>query len=262
MGAALCGESAGRHDQRIAPRIDQVVQTIRLAGPERVSALRRGEQIFYSSHSFQGQFGCSNCHIDSTFDGMHWDLEPDGFGEDIVDNRLIEDLRGTEPFKWNGGNPTLVKECGIRTEMYFWRTQNYDDLRLADLVLYIRHLPSRPNRWLAEDGRLTPAQERGREIFDRTVDKLGQPIPVSNRCSTCHSGPKGTDQKSFDVGTRKATDTGGLFDTPQLSNIALTAPYLHDGSAADAGGDLDDLQPTRSAWPDQRSDQRRTQRPD
>jgi YVTN family beta-propeller protein len=210
----------------------RVVRTIRLDGPKKVSALRRGEQVFYSSRSFQGQFGCSNCHIDSTFDGMQWDLEPDGFGMDIVDNRLIEDLRGTEPFKWNGGNPSIAVECGIRTEMYFWRTQNYDDLRLADLALYIRSLPSRPNRWLAKDGRLTPAQERGRAIFNRTVDKLRQPIPAGNRCSTCHSGPKGTDQKSFEVGTRKATDTGGLFDTPQLSNIALTAPYLHDGSAA------------------------------
>lgn len=210
----------------------RVVQTLRLAGPEKVSALRRGEQIFYSSHSFQGQFGCSNCHIDSTFDGLQWDLEPDGLGRDIVDNRLIEDLRGTEPFKWNGGNPTLAVECGIRTEMYFWRAQNYDDLRLADLVLYIRSLPSRPNRWLAADGVLTPAQARGREIFDRTVDKLGQPIAEGNRCSFCHSGAKGTSQKSFDVGTGKTTDNSGLLDTPQLRNIALTAPYLHDGSAA------------------------------
>lgn len=226
---------ANRLDDTISvidPHRDHVVQTIRLAGPKQVSALRRGEQIFYSSHSFQGQFGCSNCHIDSTFDGLNWDLEPDGFGLDIVDNRLIEDLRGTEPFKWNGGNPTLVKECGVRTEMYFWRTQNYSDLRLADLVLYIRHLPKRPNRWLAGDGKLAPAQERGRAIFYRTVDKLGQPIPLENRCSTCHSGAKGTDQKSFDVGTGKPTDTGHIFDTPQLDNIALTAPYLHDGSAA------------------------------
>jgi YVTN family beta-propeller protein len=210
----------------------RVVRTLRLQSPAKVTALRRGEQIFYSSHAFQGQFGCSNCHIDSTFDGLTWDLEPDGFGRDIVDNRLIEDLRGTDPYKWNGGNPTLVKECGVRTEMYFWRTQNYDDLRLTDLVLYIRSLPSRPNRWLAADGVLTPPQERGREIFYRTVDKLGQPIPAENRCSTCHSGPKGTGQKSFDVGTGKATDNTGVLDTPQLRNIALTAPYLHDGSAA------------------------------
>ncbi len=226
---------ANRLDDTISvidTRALRVIQTLRLAGPAKVSALRRGEQIFYSSHSFQGQFGCSNCHIDSTFDGLEWDLEPDGFGRDIVDNRLIEDLRGTEPFKWNGGNPTLVKECGVRTEMYFWRSQNVDDLRLTDLVLYIRSLPSRPNRWLAADGVLTPPQERGRAIFNRTVDKLGQSIPEPNRCSTCHGGPKGTDQKSFDVGTGKATDNSGVLDTPQLSNIALTAPYLHDGSAA------------------------------
>ena len=74
---------------------------------DRFHALRRGEQTFYTAqYSFQGQFGCANCHIDSTFDGLKWDLEPDGFGQDIVDNRLIEDLKGTEPFKWNGGNPT------------------------------------------------------------------------------------------------------------------------------------------------------------
>jgi YVTN family beta-propeller protein len=211
----------------------RVTQTIRLAGPKAVTALRRGQQTFYSAqYSFQGQFGCANCHIDSTFDGLQWDLEPDGFGRDIVDNRLIEDLRGTEPFKWNGGNPTLAQECGIRTEMYFWRSQNYDDLTLADLVLYLRSLPLRPNRWRAADGELTAAQERGRAIFDRAMDKLGRPIAAGNQCATCHSGPRGTSQKSFDVGTKKATDNSGVFDTPQLTNIALTAPYLHDGSAA------------------------------
>ena len=41
----------------------------------------------------------------------------------------------------------------------------------------------------------------------------------------------GTDQRSFDVGTKRPTDDSGLFDIPQLVNIALTAPYLHDGSA-------------------------------
>jgi YVTN family beta-propeller protein len=215
----------------LSTRENRVIQTIRLAGPEKVSALRRGEQTFYHAYSFQGQFGCSNCHIDSTFDGLQWDLEPDGFGKDIVDNRLIEDLRGTEPFKWNGGNPTLVKECGIRTEAYFWRSQNYDDLRLTDLVLYIRSLPSRPNRFRAANGELTSAQERGRVIFNRVVDKLGQPIPENNRCGSCHSGPKGTSQKSFDVGTGKAMDNSGVLDTPQLMSLALTAPYLHDGSA-------------------------------
>jgi YVTN family beta-propeller protein len=227
---------ANRLDDTISvidTRINRVACTIQLEGPKTLSALRRGEQAFYTArYSFQGQIGCANCHIDSTFDGLQWDLEPDGFGRDIVDNRPIEDLKDTEPYKWNGGNPNLPTECGPRTEKYFWRSENYDGRTLADLVLYIRHLPARPNRWRRADGQLTPAQERGKRLFERTVDNFGKPIPEANRCSYCHSGPKGTSQKSFDVGTKKATDNSGLLDTPQLTNIALTAPYLHDGSAA------------------------------
>jgi YVTN family beta-propeller protein len=226
---------ANRLDDTISvidTRSNRVASTIKLAGPAKISALRHGEQTFYTArYSFQGQIGCSSCHIDSTFDALEWDLEPDGFGRDIVDNRLIEDLKDTEPYKWNGGNPNLPTECGPRTEMYFWRSQTYDDLTLTDLVLYIRSLPSRPNRWRLRGGELTPAQARGFALFTRTADKFGKPIPESNRCSFCHSGPKGTSQKSFDVGTRKPSDNSGLLDTPQLSNVALTAPYLHDGSA-------------------------------
>ena len=217
----------------IDSRTNRVASTIVLDGPKLVSALRRGEQTFYTArYSFQGQIGCASCHIDSTFDGLTWDLEPDGFGRDIVDNRLIEALKGTEPFKWNGGNPNIPTECGPRTEMYFWRSEQYDDLTLADLTLYMRSLSARPNRWRLPGYELTPSQERGKAIFERVVDRFGKPIPESNRCSYCHSGPKGTDQKSFDVGTKKATDDSGLLDTPQLLNIALTAPYLHDGSAS------------------------------
>ena len=226
---------ANRLDDTISvidTRTNRVASTIQLGDGKPPSAMRHGEQTFYTArYSFQGQIGCSSCHIDSTFDGLTWDLEPDGFGRDIVDNRLIEDLRGTEPFKWNGGNPSIPVECGPRTEKYFWRSEQYDDRTLADLSLYILSLPSRPNRWHSPDAEYTPAQLRGKALFERAVDKFGKPIPLENRCSYCHSGPKGTSQKSFDVGTRKPTDSTGKFDTPQLSNIALTAPYLHDGSA-------------------------------
>ena len=216
----------------IDTRTDRLASTVPLEGPRQLSILRYGEQTFYTARqSFQGQIGCANCHIDSTFDGLNWDLEPDGFGRDIVDNRPIEDVKDTEPYKWNGGNPNLPTECGPRTEKYFWRAENYDDLTLTDLVVYIRSLPPRPNRWRLAGYELTPAQERGKAIFERAVDKFGNPIAEKNRCSYCHSGPKGNSQKSFEVGTKKATDNPGLLDTPQLTNIALTAPYLHDGSA-------------------------------
>jgi YVTN family beta-propeller protein len=226
---------ANRLDDTISvidTRALRVATTIALDGPKQVNALRRGEQTFYSArYSFQGQISCSSCHIDSTFDGLQWNLEPNGFGIDIVDNKLLEDIKNTAPYKWNGGNPNIPTECGPRTEKYFWRSENYGDLTLADLALYIRSLPPRPNRWRQPGYELTAAQERGKAIFERDQDKFGNPIPLNNRCSFCHSGPKGTNQKSFDVGTRKSTDSSGLLKSPQLTNIALTSPYLHDGSA-------------------------------
>jgi YVTN family beta-propeller protein len=226
---------ANRLDDTISvidTRTIRVASTIALAGPKTVSVLRHGEQTFYTArYGFQGQIGCSNCHIDSTFDGITWDLEPDGFGRDIVDNKMLEGVKNTEPYKWNGGNPNLPTECGPRTEKYFWRSEQYDDLTLADLVVYIRNLPTRPNRWKSPGRELAPAQDRGEAIFERAADKFGKPIPEANRCSYCHSGPKGTNQKIVDVGTRKPTDNSGLLKSAPLTEIALTAPYLHDGSA-------------------------------
>jgi cytochrome c peroxidase len=144
---------------------------------------------------------------------------------------MLEGVKGTEPYKWNGGNPNIPTECGPRTEKYFWRSENYDSLTLADLTIYIRNMPTRPNRWKLPGREMTPAQERGRALFTRDTDKFGKPIIEYNRCSYCHSGPKGTNQKLFDVGTRKPTDNSGLLKSPPLTEIALTSPYLHDGSA-------------------------------
>ncbi len=211
---------------------DKVVSTIDLGGPKNVDALRRGERLFYTADfAFQGQFGCANCHLDATIDGLQWDLEPDGFGKDIVDNRSLENLAGTEPFKWNGGNADMPTECGPRTEKFFFRSQSFNQQQLTDLVTFVYSLPYRPNRARLANGDLTPAQERGKAIFERTTYKNGKPIPDSNQCGTCHSGPKYTNQRQVDVGTGKVTDRSPVLDVPQLPNVAYSAPYLHDGSA-------------------------------
>jgi YVTN family beta-propeller protein len=211
---------------------DNVVSTINLGGPKNIDAIRRGERLFFTADfAFQGQFGCSNCHIDATIDGLQWDLEPDGFGKDIVDNRSLEDLAGTEPFKWNGGNPDMPTECGPRTEKFFFRSQSFTEQQLTDLVTFVYSLPYRPNRYRLPNGQLTPAQERGKAIFERTKAKNGAPIPDANQCGYCHSGPKFTNQHQIDVGTGKPTDRSPVIDVPQLPNVAYSAPYLHDGSA-------------------------------
>src|SRR5208282_3475975 len=89
----------------------------------------------------------------------------------------------------------------------------------------------RPNRYRLPGGELTPAQERGKAIFERIKYKDGRTIPVNHRCSTCHSGPKYTNNRLADVGTGKPTDDSGVFDTPHLPDVVYSAPYLHDGSA-------------------------------
>jgi YVTN family beta-propeller protein len=211
---------------------DKVASTIDLGGPQTVDALRRGERLFFTAgFAFQGQFGCANCHLDATIDGLQWDLEPDGFGKDIVDNRSLEDLAGTEPFKWNGGNPDMPTECGPRTEKFFFRSQSFNQQQLTDLVTFVYSLPYRPNRYRRTDDELTPAQERGKAIFERTRYKDGKPIAEGNQCATCHSGPKYTNKQELNVGTGKLTDRSPVIDVPQLSNVAYSGPYLHDGSA-------------------------------
>jgi len=216
----------------IDTKAENVISTIDLGGPKNIDALRRGERLFFTADfAFQGQYGCSNCHLDATIDGLQWDLEPDGFGKDIVDNRSLENLAGTEPFKWNGGNPDMPTECGPRTEKFFFRSQSFTEQQLTDLVTFVYSLPYRPNRYRTTMGDLTPAQERGKAIFERTQTKKRVPIPEANQCGYCHSGPKYTNQKQVDVGTGRPTDRSPAIDVPQLSNVAYSSPYLHDGSA-------------------------------
>ena len=226
---------ADRLDDKISvidTRALKVVSSIDLGGPRFVTALRHGEQIFDNArYAFQGQMSCANCHLDETFDGMQWDLEPDGFGVDIVDNRSIEDLAGTEPFKWNGGNPNIPTECGPRTAKFIYRSQSFDDRELSDLVKFVLSIPVRPNRYRLPDGQLTPAQARGKAIFERIRSKNGNPIPERDRCTSCHSGRKYTNNHSEDVGTGKPTDRSPMVDTPHLPDIVYSPPYLHDGSA-------------------------------
>jgi YVTN family beta-propeller protein len=210
----------------------RVASTISLSRGTQLTSERRGERLFYSARfAFQGHFGCANCHTEATLDGLSWDLEPDGFGVDIVDNRLLEDVAETAPYKWNGGNPDLETECGPRTEKFFYRAQSYSPAELTDLVSFIKSIPSRPNRYRRKDGELTAQQQRGLTIFSRTLTKKGTPIDYNNQCIVCHNGAHYTNLSMVDVGTGKATDRSPLVDVPQLNNIAASAPYLHDGSA-------------------------------
>ncbi|MDW8481504.1 MAG: cytochrome c peroxidase [Meiothermus sp.] len=83
-----------------------------------------------------------------------------------------------------------------------------------------------------DDSALSPAARRGMELF----------FSERGDCFHCHVGPEFTDDEPRntglytvypDVGLARITgkdEDVGKFKTPTLRNVALTAPYMHDGS--------------------------------
>ncbi len=121
---------------------------------------------------------------------------------------------------------------------------------ISALAAYERTLVSGTSpydRWLARDTTaLSAAAQRGLRLFQ----EVG--------CTACHSGPLLTNSSYHNVGLynldgRGAYPTGqaglyevtgqardmGRFRVPSLRNVARTAPYYHDGSAATLSDVLD-----------------------
>ncbi len=210
----------------------QSVAVIDLGGPQVVTKERLGERVFHSAmNTFHRQFACSSCHPDGHVEGLTYDIEPDGIGVNPVDNRTLRGILDTAPFKWEGLNPSLSRQCGPRLAVFFTRIHPFTQEQLSALDYYICTIPSPPNRHRPLGAELTPAQRRGKEIFYRTTTNDGRLIPMENRCSTCHYPPLYTDRRIHDVGTKLPLDEHGLFDTPQLFNVYNSAPYLHNGIA-------------------------------
>lgn len=197
-------------------------------------ALRRGEQVFHDARAaFQGHFACRSCHPGAHTDGLTYDFEIDGVGRDVVLNRSLRGVSGTEPFKWVGTNATLDRQCGPRFAMVLSRADVFDETSLRNLVGWLHSLPPPPPRPGAGrvEGVDAGARERGKKLFERAVRRDGRPIPPSGRCTTCHMLPHGTTGQRADVGTKGPRDGTGLFDIPHLTGIATKAPYLHDARA-------------------------------
>ena len=88
----------------------------------------------------------------------------------------------------------------------------------------------------AEAHPMSESAKRGRDIF----------FTEKGNCTACHVGANLADEKYHNIGigmdkenpdlgrfvvTKDEKDTGG-FKTPTVRNVALTAPYMHDGSVA------------------------------
>jgi YVTN family beta-propeller protein len=205
---------------------------IDLGGPKEITKARYGERVFNNAkNAFHRQFSCHTCHPDGHVDGLTYDTEPDGIGAGPVDNRTLRGILDTAPFKWEGTNPSLSRQCGARLAVFFSRVQPFTPEELSALDYYICTIPRPPNRYRPLGAELTAAQRRGKGVFDRTQTNDRRPIPKELRCVTCHFPPLYTDRERHDVGTKMWLDEVADFDTPHLSNIYDSAPYLHNGIA-------------------------------
>ena len=207
------------------------VRVLSLGGPQQITQARYGQRIFHDArYTYARQFSCHSCHPDGHVDGITYDIEPDGLGANPVDNRTLRGIFDTAPFKWEGTNPTLQRQCGPRLAAFFTRSDPFTARQSAALERYIVTIRRPPNRYRTAAG-LTPAQLKGKAIFEREYDKSGNKLAPTQRCVFCHAPPYFTNRNKYNVGTQGSMDTHGVFDVPHLLNIYDSAPYLHDGVA-------------------------------
>ncbi|HMG56687.1 MAG TPA: di-heme oxidoredictase family protein, partial [Kofleriaceae bacterium] len=211
-------------------------------------ALRLGQHLFSSANSDEYPItqnhwvACASCHLEGRSDAVTW--------------RFLQGPRDT-PSNAGGMRDTgFLFRTAARTRVQdYWHTIQDEqggaldpaaDAALLDaLAAYVDlgiPLPVPPTT----DPALVA---QGRAIFERA--DVG--------CATCHGGPRFTDSgqgnpaldlggeiRLHDVGTCVTTGawpdaasadlaghprTACAFDTPSLSGVAASAPYLHDGSA-------------------------------
>ena len=105
------------------------------------------------------------------------------------------------------------------------------------------------DQYLQGSYQLTESELRGLQLFN-AAPSMERSVRGGN-CAHCHGGPKlyqelfhnnGLVQKATDSGRQKITGLEldhGRFRVPTLRNIALTAPYMHDGRLATLEAVLD-----------------------
>jgi cytochrome c peroxidase len=112
-------------------------------------------------------------------------------------------------------------------------------LALENYLLTLTSFDSKFDRVLNGEEKFTTQEQRGFELFSTEYDpRRGQ---YGADCFHCHGGPlfqsqsfanNGLDAAFSDLGRAKVTGRSldiGKFAVPSLRNIALTAPYMHDG---------------------------------
>lgn len=151
---------------------------------------------------------CSTCHFEGRNDGLTWSFDHDPRQTPSIAGNVGE----TAPVTWTQEVETVAREAQITAlgRMGGIGLSNEEAQKLEGFVDTLRRVDV--ERLGARDA----VVERGEALFfDETVG-----------CAECHAGPRGTDRAKHRV-----LDLAMEVDTPTLTGIDATAPYLHDGTA-------------------------------
>ena len=219
--------------------------------PRRVAL---GMHLFHNARLSRGaQRSCASCH-DTWTNGasaVARDMSPDGvplaFNTPTVFN-AAKNFR----FNWRGSSRSLEDQVWLSLQSRDAMATNEDEIlaslrgdremarqfrdayrrapQLVDVLdaiaAYIRSLStpdSRFDRWLAGDSSaMTQLETTGYQLFK----SLG--------CVSCHQGANvgGNLFQRSGIFRQLSVSQPGVLRVPSLRNVATTAPYFHDGSAA------------------------------
>jgi len=192
------------------------VSSIALGPPPKPTPRRRGEMLFHDATiCYQHWQSCASCHPDARADGLNWDLMNDAVGNPKNTKSMVL-AHETPPAMAEGVRMTAEEAVRSGLTHILFAVQPEQDA--ADIDTYLKSLTAVPSPRLVE-GQLSPSAERGRQLFHSP----------QVACNSCHPAPRYTDLKPHNVGTRSPHEYMERFDTPTLTEVWRTAPYLHDG---------------------------------
>ncbi|MEM9803099.1 MAG: cytochrome c peroxidase [Planctomycetota bacterium] len=176
--------------------------------------------------------------IDPSTAPMFWDNRTFGLEAQVLEPIASDaEMRGSTLLEEEAVPEALERLRGITEYVDLFEDVfgpgGIDDERLSfALATYVRTLVVRNSPFdrfqRGDENALTPEERRGMNIFHDA------------ECSECHSGPMLSDYSLMTIGVaphpdRATIDGGGgtfNFRTPSLRNVALTAPYMHNGTLA------------------------------
>jgi len=228
-----------------------------------------GRELFFDTRlSGDGSMSCASCH-NPEFGWSDGKPTAVGFGGKVLDRAspTVVNTAYNGIQMWDGREPTLESQAmgpllndaemnlsmedmleKITAEPAYVEafaaaypgheiTPDLVAMAIASFERTVVSNNSRFDQWLRGDAdALSDAEVRGFEIFE-----------TKGKCSVCHSAPNFTDDGFHNLGLASFGDEDpdlgrfgkvplgimkGAFKTPTLRDVALTAPYFHDGSAA------------------------------